>query len=127
MYHFYVTTSINCYSVCKQSYVNGNILKICTYLSILMLFIQHCHFFMSSQTDVIVNAASKYYWKNGEVCRAILRKAGQGMEGDLEKASFRDLVIVTKAYNLSCKEVYHIVCPESHDDNSAQVEYDLNY
>lgn len=83
-------------------------------------------FFMSSQTDVIVNTASKYCWKSGEVSRAILRKAGWEMERELEKASAHDFIITTKAYKLSCKEVYHTVCPESLDDNSAQVEYDLN-
>lgn len=117
---------ISCYSVCKNSFVNGSILKICTYPLILMLFIQHRHFFMSSQTDVIVNTASKCYWKSGEISKAILRKAGREMERELGKVSANDLVMVTKAYNLSCKEVYHIVCPDSQDDNSAQVEYDLN-
>lgn len=80
---------------------------------------------MSSQTDVIVNTASKGFWKSGEVSKAILRKAGRGMEKELEKASARD-TIVTKAYNLSCKEVYHTVCPDSRDDDAAEVEYDLN-
>lgn len=82
--------------------------------------------FMSSQTDVIVNTASKCYWKSGEISKAILRRAGREMERDLDKASPDDLVIVTKAYNLSCKEVYHTVCPDSWNNDSAQVEYDLN-
>lgn len=106
--------------------MNDSILKIYAYLSILMLFIQHHHFFMSSQTDVIVNSASNNHWKSGEVSRSILHKAGRGMERDLEKASSHDVVIVTKAYNLNCKEVYHTVCPENRDEYSAQVEYDLN-
>lgn len=80
---------------------------------------------MSSQTDVIVNTASKGFWKSGEVSKAILRKAGQEMKRDLDKAA-HDTVSITKAYNLSCKEVYHTVCPDSRDDNAAQVEYDLN-
>lgn len=83
-------------------------------------------FLVSSQTDVIVNTSTKYCWKSGEVSRAILCKAGQGTERDLEKASANDLVVVTKAHDLSCKEVYHTVCPDSLDDDSAQVEYDLN-
>lgn len=81
---------------------------------------------MSSQTDVIVNTASKGFWKSGEVSKAILHKAGRGMEKELEKASAHATVIATKPYNLSCKEVYHTVCPDSRDDNAAQVEYDLN-
>lgn len=109
--------------LCEWQYIENMYIS----LNSLMLFIQHRHFFlMSFQTDVIVNTASKFGWLSGEVSREILHKAGQGMERDLERASAHDPFIITKAYNLSCKEVYHTVCPDSWDDNSAEVEYDLN-
>lgn len=63
------------------------------------------------QTDVIVNSTSRKSWNVGPISKAILRKAGYGMEKELQKASSDELVIITDAFRLKCKKVFHILWP----------------
>lgn len=47
------------------------------------------------------------------------------MEKELKKASSDDLVVTTRAYNLNCKQVYHILWPTSPEYcHSDEVQYD---
>uniref|UniRef100_A0A3Q4HIS3 Macro domain-containing protein n=1 Tax=Neolamprologus brichardi TaxID=32507 RepID=A0A3Q4HIS3_NEOBR len=60
------------------------------------------------KTDVIVNTTSlERDLKVGQVSKALLKKAGQKMQDEIENAPRTKHIIVTKAYNLGCREVYH--------------------
>lgn len=89
---------------------------------------------MPPQTDVIVNSTSRKNWTAGPISKAILRKAGPRMEKELQKAEYRmekelqkaspdEHVIVTDAFQLKCRQVYHILWPVS-QDHYAEVQYD---
>lgn len=77
------------------------------------------------QTDVIVNATSRKNWTAGPSSRAILRKAGSRMEKELQKASPGEHVVVTDAFLLKCKQVYHILWPVSSDH--VEVRHDWEF
>ncbi|XP_006793753.1 protein mono-ADP-ribosyltransferase PARP9-like [Neolamprologus brichardi] len=63
------------------------------------------------KTDVIVNTTSlERDLKVGQVSKALLKKAGQKMQDEIENAPRTKHIIVTKAYNLGCREVYHTFC-----------------
>lgn len=84
---------------------------------------------MPPQTDVIVNSTSRKNWKTGPISEAILRKAGYRMEDQLQREEYRmerelqtasssdTQVIVTDAFDLQCKQVYHILWPVSAGDD----------
>lgn len=78
---------------------------------------------MPPQTDVIVNSTSRKAWNAGPISKAILQKAGPRMERELQKASPDEHVVVTGAFQLKCKQVYHILWPES-QDHYVEVQYD---
>ncbi|KAM9365084.1 protein mono-ADP-ribosyltransferase PARP9 [Pholidichthys leucotaenia] len=65
----------------------------------------------NQETDVIVNTASEDGRLNvGTVSSALLKKAGPGMQDEMQTAPRGRPVIYTKGYNLRCKEVYHTFC-----------------
>lgn len=77
---------------------------------------------VSFQMDVIVNtAAGNRDLNNGAVSRALLRKAGHKMQDEIHSAPLSGAVIITKSYNLPCKQVYHTFCPERTRGGSDQV------
>lgn len=96
-------------------HANGSVLKSCLLVPDLTLS-PLCR---PPQTDVIVNSTSRKSWNVGPISKAILRKAGYGMEKELQKASSDKLVIITDAFHLKCKKVYHILWPVDQE-----VEYD---
>ncbi|GAA6225265.1 poly [ADP-ribose] polymerase 9-like [Lates japonicus] len=64
------------------------------------------------QTDVIVNTASPdRNLSTGEISKALSQKAGFRMQEEIYSAIPKGHIIVTKAYSLMCKEVYHTSCP----------------
>lgn len=80
---------------------------------------------MPPQTDVIVNSTSRKAWNAGAISKAILQKAGSRMEKELQKASPDEDVIVTGAFHLKCRQVYHILWPES-QGHYVEVQYDCS-
>ncbi|XP_065818692.1 protein mono-ADP-ribosyltransferase PARP9 [Labrus bergylta] len=63
------------------------------------------------QTDVIVNTASKDKdLESGCISMALLKKAGDQMQREIRRASPDGRVIITNAYNLNCKNVFHTFC-----------------
>ena len=75
--------------------------------------------------DVIVNAANKELWLGGGVCGAIHRAAGPGLEKECLKIKKRSYprglpvgeVLVTNAYDLPAKKVFHTVGPMYGEDD----------
>ncbi|XP_053295539.1 protein mono-ADP-ribosyltransferase PARP9 [Pleuronectes platessa] len=60
------------------------------------------------EADVIVNTTSSdRNLSYGDVTRALLKKAGAGMQRELRSATPIGKVLVTKGYSLKCKEVFH--------------------
>nr|XP_033473821.1 protein mono-ADP-ribosyltransferase PARP9 [Epinephelus lanceolatus]XP_033473822.1 protein mono-ADP-ribosyltransferase PARP9 [Epinephelus lanceolatus] len=73
------------------------------------------------QTDVIVNTASaQRNLDNGAISKAILQKAGKKMQEEIKHAPRQGHVIVTQAYQLQCKKVFHTFCTEKGIDPAAQ-------
>nr|XP_046259478.1 protein mono-ADP-ribosyltransferase PARP9 isoform X2 [Scatophagus argus]XP_046259479.1 protein mono-ADP-ribosyltransferase PARP9 isoform X2 [Scatophagus argus] len=64
------------------------------------------------KTDVIVNTTWNRHLNSGEISRAILHRAGPRLQQEMDKVVMKGLVIVTKSYNLQCKEVYHTICTD---------------
>lgn len=59
--------------------------------------------------DVIVNTIFDGNPNSGKLSKALLQKAGQGMQTEIMSAPrTKSDVIVTKSYSLQCKEVYHV-------------------
>lgn len=78
--------------------------------------------FVPFQTDVIVNTVSPTWNLNdGEISKAVLKKAGTRMQKDIHMASLSKNFITTNSYNLNCKEVYHICCGGQGNDTLKQV------
>ncbi|KAM4609064.1 protein mono-ADP-ribosyltransferase PARP9 [Polymixia lowei] len=78
----------------------------------------------NEQTDVIVNTTSTDYDLSlGVISKAILNKAGYKMQDEMNqyKKSTSGPVIVTKPYNLQCKQVYHAVCASKSDKRAEQI------
>ncbi|TDH07143.1 hypothetical protein EPR50_G00120610 [Perca flavescens] len=64
-------------------------------------------------TDVIVNTASPQRDLNiGEISKALLQRAGPGMQQEIYNVLQTGRVIITKPYKLQCKQVYHTFCTE---------------
>lgn len=62
------------------------------------------------QADVIVNTVSERNLNSGKISKAVLEKAGQEMQHEMNLAPLSgNHVIVTKAYRLQCKQVYHVL------------------
>lgn len=81
------------------------------YLSQAACLPSHVPTVFSSQTDVIVNTASaQRNLDNGEISKAILQKAGKKMQEEFKHAPRQGHVIVTQAYQLQCKKVFHTFC-----------------
>ncbi|KAM9709259.1 protein mono-ADP-ribosyltransferase PARP9 isoform 1-T2 [Menidia menidia] len=77
------------------------------------------------ETDVIVNTASAESNLNiGEISRAILKKAGYGMQNEIKRAQKMGYVVPTKAYKLNCKEVYHTFCVDRTQQNAHKILFD---
>uniref|UniRef100_UPI0037E787C7 protein mono-ADP-ribosyltransferase PARP9 n=1 Tax=Semicossyphus pulcher TaxID=241346 RepID=UPI0037E787C7 len=69
------------------------------------------------RTDVIVNTASKDKdLSMGKISSALLQKAGNGIQQEIKTASASGPVIITKAYKLQCKNVYHTFCIDKGKD-----------
>uniref|UniRef100_A0A8C4ZVG8 Macro domain-containing protein n=1 Tax=Gadus morhua TaxID=8049 RepID=A0A8C4ZVG8_GADMO len=72
---------------------------------------------LPSQTDVIVNTTGdNLCLSNGEVSKAILKKAGSKMQEEIDKKykiakKSLPLVLKTNSYGLGCKDVYHTLVP----------------
>lgn len=69
-----------------------------------------------SQTCVIVNTiADNLNLKQGAVSKALLQAAGPGMQSAVRTAGGRAThygdVVITNGFNLSCRKVFHAVCP----------------
>lgn len=80
----------------------------------------------SSQTDVIVNTASSdRNLKMGQVSNALLSKAGDRMQDEILKAPSGQQVVITSAYKLRCKEVFHTFC-SFHNQQTAAHKVDYN-
>ncbi|XP_019945690.2 protein mono-ADP-ribosyltransferase PARP9 [Paralichthys olivaceus] len=63
------------------------------------------------ETDVIVNTASADRDLGyGVISKALLKKAGHGLQQELCRNKKNGSVIVTKGYSLQCKEVFHTFC-----------------
>ncbi|XP_049903950.1 protein mono-ADP-ribosyltransferase PARP9 [Epinephelus moara] len=78
------------------------------------------------QTDVIVNTASDKPDLNiGQISKALLQKAGQKMQEEFKKAPRQGHVIVTQAYQLQCKKVFHTFCVEKGIDPAHQAAAQL--
>ncbi|XP_031147264.1 protein mono-ADP-ribosyltransferase PARP9 isoform X2 [Sander lucioperca] len=74
------------------------------------------------QTDVIVNTASgQRDLKIGEISKALLQRAGYGIQQEIYNAPQTGHVIITKAYKLQCKQVYHTFCTEKCKDPAKQI------
>ncbi|XP_034742029.1 protein mono-ADP-ribosyltransferase PARP9 isoform X2 [Etheostoma cragini] len=76
------------------------------------------------QTDVIVNTTS--FDRNlsiGQISKALLRKAGNGMQKEILNAPLRQYIMTTKPYNLLCKEVYHTCCSDKWENAAQQTLY----
>ncbi|XP_039673638.1 protein mono-ADP-ribosyltransferase PARP9 isoform X2 [Perca fluviatilis] len=72
-------------------------------------------------TDVIVNTASPQRDLNiGEISRALLQRAGPGMQQEIYNVPQTGHVIVTNPYKLQCKQVYHTFCTEKWKDPAQQ-------
>ncbi|CAJ1078799.1 protein mono-ADP-ribosyltransferase PARP9 isoform X1 [Xyrichtys novacula] len=62
-------------------------------------------------TDVIVNTASENRdLSQGEISKALLKKAGYEMQKEMTNAYPSGHVIITKGYKLHCKSVFHTRC-----------------
>ncbi|XP_035460347.2 protein mono-ADP-ribosyltransferase PARP9 isoform X2 [Scophthalmus maximus] len=69
------------------------------------------------QTDVIVNTASPDRDLSiGLISKALLKKAGVGLQNELNIALHQKYVTITKGYSLQCKEVYHTFCTEAREN-----------
>ncbi|XP_044073699.1 protein mono-ADP-ribosyltransferase PARP9 [Siniperca chuatsi] len=75
------------------------------------------------QTDVIVNTAYNRNLSSGQISKALLQKAGHGMQTEIDRASMTRSVIITKPYMLQCKQVYHTFCIEKGRDTAQQILY----
>ncbi|CAL8372114.1 unnamed protein product [Arctogadus glacialis] len=78
-------------------------------------------------TDVIVNTTGdNLCLSNGEVSKAILKKAGSKMQEEINgkykiaKASL-PLVLMTNSYGLGCKQVYHTLVPVKGVDRAGEI------
>lgn len=81
-----------------------------------------CTNYVFSQTDVIVNTASgQRDLKIGEISKALLQRAGYGIQQEIYNAPQTGHVIITKAYKLQCKQVYHTFCTEKCKDPAKQI------
>ena len=63
---------------------------------------------------------------NGEVSKAILKKAGSKMQQEIDKKyktakKSLPLVLKTNSYDLGCKEVYHTLVPVKGVDRAGKV------
>ncbi|KAF7660860.1 hypothetical protein LDENG_00274160 [Lucifuga dentata] len=66
------------------------------------------------QADVIVNTTmSGGDLSTGQISFALLKKAGRKMQDEFGRSHSHRYVIITKGYNLQCKQVYHTLCAES--------------
>uniref|UniRef100_A0A8C4X767 Macro domain-containing protein n=1 Tax=Erpetoichthys calabaricus TaxID=27687 RepID=A0A8C4X767_ERPCA len=69
-------------------------------------------FIEKEQVDVIVNTiSSDLDLTQGEISKAILREAGKQLQKDilLNRRISKD-ILRTAAFNMNCKEVYHVIC-----------------
>ncbi|XP_035532034.1 protein mono-ADP-ribosyltransferase PARP9 [Morone saxatilis] len=74
-------------------------------------------------TDVIVNTVYNRDLNQGLISKALLQKAGSGMQKEMYAASKNGNVIITKPYNLQCKEVYHTSCTDKYQIATQQTLY----
>ncbi|XP_068602598.1 protein mono-ADP-ribosyltransferase PARP9 [Brachionichthys hirsutus] len=73
------------------------------------------------QTDVIVNTTFNRDLNSGQISKALLRKAGPELQKEMRTAPMQGNVIVTNAYGLQCKEVYHTLCYEKEKEKKQEV------
>ncbi|XP_063788871.1 protein mono-ADP-ribosyltransferase PARP9 [Pseudophryne corroboree] len=75
------------------------------------------------KTTVIVNSvASNLDLTNGEITKAILRKAGQSIQDEIRrKRSYSATMIPTRGYNLLCDFVYNVILQQSYAQSSDHV------
>ncbi|XP_061579916.1 protein mono-ADP-ribosyltransferase PARP9 [Cololabis saira] len=74
------------------------------------------------QTDVIVNTASQdLNLTGGQISAAILKKAGHGMQKEIERVQKKGKIIITGGYNLNCKKVYHTFCIRNAEAGASKV------
>ncbi|XP_013125678.1 poly [ADP-ribose] polymerase 9 [Oreochromis niloticus] len=72
------------------------------------------------KTDVIVNTASSDRNLNkGQISNALLSKAGDRMQDEILKHSPGKQVVITNAYKLRCKEVFHTFCSFNNQQTAA--------
>ncbi|XP_076603200.1 protein mono-ADP-ribosyltransferase PARP9 isoform X2 [Chaetodon auriga] len=76
------------------------------------------------QTDVIVNTTMGRSLENGQISKALLQKAGYGMQNEMYDARKRGHIIITKAYKLQCQEVYHTCVTDIGNDTAQQVLFE---
>uniref|UniRef100_A0A3Q0R704 Macro domain-containing protein n=1 Tax=Amphilophus citrinellus TaxID=61819 RepID=A0A3Q0R704_AMPCI len=77
--------------------------------------------------DVIVNTTSlERDLNSGQVSKALLKKAGQRMQSEIRSAPRTKHIIITNAYNLQCKEVYHTFCINNGQEASHKVHYNVS-
>lgn len=81
---------------------------------------------VSSQADVIVNTAGPSRdLMFGELSKALSYKAGPKMQTELYDSRGTGNVVITKGYNLQCKEVYHTFCAENKQGTATTVQYSI--
>ncbi|KAK6301841.1 hypothetical protein J4Q44_G00278940 [Coregonus suidteri] len=80
------------------------------------------------ETDAIVNTiSSDLDLSSGEISRAILEKAGKGIQEEILKCfSNNGEVIETTGHNLLCTSVYHTICPYKHKHTSQASQKNLS-
>uniref|UniRef100_A0A3Q3GM05 Macro domain-containing protein n=1 Tax=Labrus bergylta TaxID=56723 RepID=A0A3Q3GM05_9LABR len=89
---------------CKPNFMKGFISPSLVIKIFILYYI--CMFFC--QTDVIVNTASTTKDLNsGCISMALLKKAGDQMQTEIYRTSPVGRVIITNAYQLQCKNVFH--------------------
>lgn len=91
-------------------------------LPFLFIFLSHILVFLFFQTDVIVSTAFNRDLKRGQISNAILSKAGHSLQIEMNTAQLKGYVMITKAYKLQCKEVYHTFCTERGKDTPQEVQ-----
>uniref|UniRef100_A0A8C5BSH0 Macro domain-containing protein n=1 Tax=Gadus morhua TaxID=8049 RepID=A0A8C5BSH0_GADMO len=84
-------------------------------------------YIQEQETDVIVNTTGdNLCLSNGEVSKAILKKAGSKMQEEIDKKykiakKSLPLVLKTNSYGLGCKDVYHTLVPVKGVDRAGEV------
>uniref|UniRef100_A0A8P4GBB9 Macro domain-containing protein n=1 Tax=Dicentrarchus labrax TaxID=13489 RepID=A0A8P4GBB9_DICLA len=74
------------------------------------------------RTDVIVNTVTSRDLNQGQISKALLQKAGNGMQQEMNAvySNKRGYMVITHPYKLQCKEVYHTSCTENYRSPAQQ-------